>query len=183
MKNGEESPTAQRTITTKCRWRWLRVARGLATARRNRARGMTIVEIVIVLAIAGVLAAVGVPMFSDYRYRAMVAQTKSDIVDMDVEIARYQSDNNGQLPDDLGDIGRAGLLDPWGNPYDYLNLTTGANPGKVRKNKNLVPINSDYDLYSKGQDGDSKGPLTAKASRDDIIRANNGRFIGLASDY
>ena len=32
-----------------------------------------------------------------------------------------------------------------------------------------------------GKDGDSKSPLTAKASRDDIIRANDGGYIGLAS--
>ncbi len=47
----------------------------------------------------------------------------------------------------------------------------------------MVPINSDYDLYSKGPDGASQGPLTAKASRDDIIRANNGRFIGPVALY
>jgi general secretion pathway protein G len=44
-------------------------------------------------------------------------------------------------------------------------------------------LNSDYDLYSMGEDGESVPPLTAKQSRDDIIRANNGGFIGLAADY
>ena len=34
-----------------------------------------------------------------------------------------------------------------------------------------------------GKDGASLGPLTAKESRDDIVRANDGRFIGLASEY
>ena len=34
-----------------------------------------------------------------------------------------------------------------------------------------------------GKDGASIGPLTAKASLDDIVRANNGQFIGLAADY
>ena len=53
----------------------------------------------------------------------------------------------------------------------------------MRKDQNLVPINSDYDLYSLGEDGDSKAPLTARASHDDIIRANNGNFIGLGEDY
>jgi len=38
-------------------------------------------------------------------------------------------------------------------------------------------------LYSRGKDGDSSGPLSAKASRDDIVRANNGGFIGLGEDY
>jgi general secretion pathway protein G len=46
-----------------------------------------------------------------------------------------------------------------------------------------VPINSDFDLYSLGKDGKSAGPLTALASRDDVILANDGRFVGLASDY
>jgi len=46
-----------------------------------------------------------------------------------------------------------------------------------------VPINSDYDLYSKGPDGLSLKPLTAAPSRDDIVRANNGSFIGIAADY
>lgn len=37
--------------------------------------------------------------------------------------------------------------------------------------------------YSMGPDGRSVAPLTAKASRDDIVRANTGRCIGLAADY
>jgi len=55
--------------------------------------------------------------------------------------------------------------------------------GQARKDRFLVPLNSDYDLYSKGQDGESVAPLTAAKSRDDIIRANDGGFIGLASEY
>jgi general secretion pathway protein G len=34
-----------------------------------------------------------------------------------------------------------------------------------------------------GPDGDSRRPLTAQKSRDDIIRANDGAFIGIAQDY
>ena len=48
------------------------------------------------------------------------------------------------------------------------------------KDRFLVPINSDFDLYSMGKDGKSQMPLTAKDSRDDIIRANDGAYIGLA---
>jgi general secretion pathway protein G len=73
-------------------------------------------------------------------------------------------------------------LDPWGNPYVYVDLTT-AGISKARKNKNLVPINSEYDLYSKGKDGNSVLALTAASSRDDVVLANDGRFIGLASNY
>ena len=74
------------------------------------------------------------------------------------------------------------LLDPWGNSYQYLNLN-GAPIGQVRKDQALVPINSDYDLYSMGPDGSSVAPLTAAMSRDDIVRGNDGSFIGVAEDY
>jgi general secretion pathway protein G len=53
----------------------------------------------------------------------------------------------------------------------------------MRKDRNLVPINSDYDLYSMGPDGESMPPLTAARSRDDIVRANNGGFVGTAEAY
>jgi general secretion pathway protein G len=59
----------------------------------------------------------------------------------------------------------------------------GANPGQMRKDKNMVPINTDFDLYSMGKDGESVLPLTAKKSQDDIVRASNGAFVGLGSDY
>ncbi len=46
-----------------------------------------------------------------------------------------------------------------------------------------MPINSTYDLYSMGKDGKTVVALTAKASRDDVVRANDGGFIGLAVKY
>ena len=53
----------------------------------------------------------------------------------------------------------------------------------MRMDKNLVPINADFDLYSKGRDGKSQQPLTAKDSLDDIVRGNDGGYYGLASKY
>ena len=47
----------------------------------------------------------------------------------------------------------------------------------------MVPVNSDYDLYSMGADGDSQTPFTAEASQDDIVRCGNGSYIGLVSNY
>ncbi len=58
-----------------------------------------------------------------------------------------------------------------------------ASLSKARKDHFMVPINTDYDLYSMGADGKSLAPLTAKASQDDIIRANDGLFIGRASEF
>lgn len=129
-----------------------------------------------------VLAIIAVPRYDDYRERLRIAQAVTDIGYLQTRISMFIDDNRTP-PDDLAQIGQGGKLDPWGNPYQYLNLETLKGKGKARKNRNLVPINSDYDLYSMGKDGASVGPLTAKASRDDIVRANDGRFIGLASEY
>ena len=100
-------------------------------------------------------------------------------------------------------IGKA-RLDPWGNPYQYLRLldpesggTGGGGKGgkggkgggggggkeKAWKDHFLVPLNTDYDLYSMGPDGRSVAPLTAAASRDDIVRADDGEFVDEAVKY
>jgi general secretion pathway protein G len=81
-------------------------------------------------------------------------------------------------------VGLAGKRDPWGRPYEYLNVfNDGSGPPHPRKDLFLHPLNSDYDLYSRGADGKSKPPLTAAGSHDDIIRANNGGYIGIADEY
>lgn len=146
--------------------------------------GFTIIELLVAIAVLAALAAIAVPSYQNHRNRALVAQATSDIKSLDVLIQQYYADNM-QFPDSLSDIGKAGMLDPWKNSYQYLRLSPldpGAT-GKVRKDKNLVPINADFDLYSKGQDGASSPPLTAKASRDDIVRGSNGRFVGLGADF
>ena len=75
--------------------------------------------------------------------------------------------------------------DPWGFDYRYLNFAADAPgvKGQIRKDHNLHPLNSEFDLYSVGPDGESRAPLTAKASRDDVIWARDGAFVGIARDY
>jgi general secretion pathway protein G len=143
--------------------------------------GYTLIEAVVAVAILAVVAAVAIPKYNDYRERVRVAQAVTDIGAISVLIQQYFDDIRA-FPDELDDIGWT-KLDPWGNPYRYTDLASAKGKGSARKNKNLVPINSDFDVYSMGKDGKSTGPLTAKASRDDVVRANDGRFIGLASDY
>lgn len=152
-----------------------------ATATR-RPSGVTLVELMLVVAILAVLAAIAVPSYQGYIDRANVAQAKGDIQAIDVAIAQYHSDHR-TLPDDLGDLGKGSFIDPWGNPYQYVDLGDVNGKGKARKDHSLVPINSDYDLYSMGKDGRSVSPLTAKHSRDDVVRGRNGQFVGLASDF
>jgi general secretion pathway protein G len=46
-----------------------------------------------------------------------------------------------------------------------------------------VPINTEFDLYSAGKDGDTRPPLNARPSRDDVVVARDGSFIGLAQEF
>jgi len=146
-------------------------------------RGFTLIELMISAALLATLAAIGIPIYSSYLDRARNTVAISDIANLQIKIHGYEVDND-QLPGSLSDV-EWNSPDPWGHPYQYLNFAA-AGPGwkgKARKDRFLVPLNSSYDLYSKGKDGQSKAPLTPKVSKDDILRANDGGFIGLASMF
>jgi general secretion pathway protein G len=145
-----------------------------------RSLGLTLLELLITVALIGLLMAIAVPSYQGYQERVRIATAKKDILDISLKLERHLLVRNA-YPATLADIGET-RLDPWGAPYQYLSME-GANVGQKRKDKSLHPLNSDYDLYSMGPDGRSQTPLTARASRDDIIRANNGAFIGVAEDY
>lgn len=149
----------------------------------ERGRGFTLIEIMIVVAILSTLSAIALPAYSRYVEKARITKAIAEIKILSLEIDVYGTDHGGLLPTTLNDIGRAGLMDPWGNPYQYLNYATVHGSGKIRKDRFLHPLNSDYDLYSMGKDGKSQAPLTAHDSQDDVIRASDGRFIGLAANY
>lgn len=141
--------------------------------------GFTLIEVMVSMCIIGLLSAIATPIYIGYRERARVAVAISDIKAMEAALANYQIDH-GELPDTLGQIGMGNLRDPWGHAYRYLRID-GANlkgKGALRKDHFMVPVNTDYDLYSMGPDGSSQTPFTAKASRDDIVRAYNGGYCG-----
>lgn len=149
---------------------------------KARRRGFTLVEIALVVAIIGILAALAGSSWTLYRDRARKASATTTMRSVSSAIDAFAAASEGRLPLSLAEIGMDKVLDPWGNPFRYQSLAA-VPKGKWRKDRFLVPINSTYDLWSMGPDGKSVAPLTAKASRDDIVRANDGTFYGWASDY
>lgn len=147
-----------------------------------RQHGFTLTELMIVLVVAGLLAAVAVPSYTQYVDRARVSRAISDISALHLAIERYRL-RHDTMPPSLASLGIDVPLDPWNQPYRFVDLDFGRNIGKARKDGRLVPLNSDFDLYSIGEDGRTATPLSARSSHDDILRANNGAFIGLGRDY
>ncbi len=158
--------------------------------------GFTIIEIVIVLSIIGLLAVIAGSKYLLYIERVRVASAVVSIRAIAANLDDYiRSDE--PLPEVLSEIGMGEMVDPWGRAYHYLPFPTGlpgaggsgkgpgggSYLGSARKDHFLVPLNSDYDLYSVGKDGKTRPPLSAPDSADDVIRANDGAYFGLAANY
>ena len=200
----------------------------MAVLHERLRRGFTLVEIAIVMAIIGVVAALASTSYQAYIERVRVLRAVIEIKNFATQLEGYLADS-GSLPPTLADAGLGAPRDPWGNPYQYLPLAGtklpggggggagggaggggpsggggkggggggkggggsgggsggggGGAPSHARKDRFLVPINTDFDLYSMGKDGESVPALTAAKSRDDVVRAANGAFIGLASKF
>jgi len=69
-------------------------------------RGFTLVEILMVLVIAGILIAIAVPSFERYMERSRLGETVVDIGAMQKTITDYER-AKGKLPDTLADVGFA----------------------------------------------------------------------------
>ena len=160
---------------------WGLTSSGSAVNKINREGGFALLEALLVVCIIATLAAIAIPNYSDARYKAQIAVAISDIKKIDRVLTNYYADH-GAYPSSLAMAGLNGLRDPWGNPYEYWPITGDKNQ-KVRKDRNTHPINTDFDLYSRGRNSTSNLALTASESQDDIIRARNGAYVGLASKF
>jgi general secretion pathway protein G len=129
--------------------------------RRGRASGFTLIEIMVVVVIIGLLAAVIVPTVISKVDEARVAKTKQDIQSLETALTMYRLDNSKYPTTEQGLAALTtqptdpsikhwrpgGYLqrvskDPWGNDYQYVY------PGTHGK---------EYDLYSLGADGQPGG--------------------------
>ena len=120
--------------------------------------GFTIVELVLIMAIIGVLAIMAIPSYSHITEKAKTSRCIAEIRALEKDITAYFIDN-GVYPSSLNDIGRGDLKDPWKRPYHFVNLAAaGAIP---YEDIIAAPLNTDFDLYSSGPDGASTQSLTA----------------------
>ena len=124
------------------------------TVRRTReaARGFTLLEIMVVLAIIGLIAgSVGVMVFQRYK-SALIKTAKTRVTEVQNSVVQYMLDNNNNCPGGIdalvtGKYLKKGMKDPWGR--DFIMRCPGQN---------------DTD----GADVISAGPDKQEGSADDI---------------
>lgn len=157
---------------------------GLGVPGTSRNHAFSIIELMIALGVVAILVTVSQSLYSGYQDRARVGQAAADLRGISTKVEQFRIEFR-RLPTVIDRVMRPAPLDPWGREYRYLPIEGGQPSimGQVRKDKSLVPLNSDFDLYSVGPDGESRAPLTAEQSHDDIIRASDGGFFGSAASF
>lgn len=150
-----------------------------ALACRNRQcimthQGFTLLELLIVVAIIGILATLAIPAFSNYQDKTKNKRAAAEMRTMSTEISGFALDN-ARYPTTLADIGRPNYKDPWKRDYVYRDPTNPAPP--LMDPLGVFPLNTVYDLYSKGSDGASQAAGGAPENKDDIVLFNDGAYI------
>lgn len=109
-----------------------------------------------------------------------IERAVSGIEAIEASLDRYRAIHN-ELPDSLEQLDQPAPLDPWGRAYEYVNFSTrGLTEQRFYHN---LPLNSDYDLYSRGGKGSTDLMINAEPARDNIVRGRDGEFVGLATEF
>ena len=145
-------------------------------------RAFSLVETIVACALVATLASLAAGVLVGAVATARVTRAIGDLRTLDLEIRQFRV-REGRFPAALADVRQPVPSDPWGRPYVFTDLSQRGSRGRARKDGRLNPINSDFDLYSLGADGRTATPLTAPMSHDDVIRARDGAFLGLARDF
>ncbi len=93
----------------------------------------TLIELMIVVVVIGILAAVAIPQFIGQTESARQSKAKADLKTIGLAIELYCIENENTLPEELEDLIDAGYLrsvvqDPWGKDYGYCPQPNGNIP-------------------------------------------------------
>ena len=147
-------------------------------------------EVLIVLAILSIVIGIALPSYREHQKRIAIADTAKDLAVISQRLEKYYS-LNSRYPDDLAAINSDNMVDPYGRAYFYRNLTGGGGNDEegggglptIRTDSSGTVLNTDYDLFSAGYDGEYTAKISSNTSKDDIVRGKNGKFINLAESY
>ena len=101
-------------------------------------KGFTLIELMIVVAIIGILAAIAIPRFADMLEKAREGSTKGNLGTIKSAITIYYGDREGVWPGDVGAIEFSGYLEPVPQvkctyPWDPAVVhPNGASPAEAR---------------------------------------------------
>ena len=108
-------------------------------ARRGRLRGITLLELMIVLVIVGILAGVGYPAYVDYANRARRSDGKALLMDAAARQERYFFDNN-QYANTTALLGYGGGTVESAEGNYTLNAPTAGNTGSTNTSYTLTAV-------------------------------------------
>jgi prepilin-type N-terminal cleavage/methylation domain-containing protein len=158
------------------------VRKRLASSRSLEITGFTLIELLMVMVIISVLATIGYVQYTAFIEQTKVTKAIAEVKLIGQFIEEFK-EVHGSYPQDLSELKKGEFKDPWGNPYHYVYLAEDDKKGKekqkARRDRNQKPINTYFDLWSNGADGDYQQQVNGAKSRDDIIYAWDGQFVGL----
>lgn len=152
----------------------------------RRRRGFTLIEYLAVVALLAIVGSLALAQATAAIERTRNARAIDEIARIHHAVEQYRTLSGGNLPLRMTDMIPAQFdappLDPWGTPYVYHNFTR-IPPWRRRKDGPLVPINREYDIFSRGPNRVSTPNIRSAPGRDDIILADEGGFIDVAAKY